>query len=214
MEVAGVGFQSRTSCALLPARLRALSRPSMGAFRAYAARGQRRGIPPRTTEYRRSHPYGRFRPGIPRTLRRSTFRVVCTARTVWFDSRQYKQNGCRSELISNRFSGGGGSRTRVLPRGRKASTGLGGRSSCRGAGGGPPRFRLRIPLGVPPVPRAWRGVSPGWVADRTRRSGRGTAGSVAIGAYAARARLPLLLAIESLPRVGDRRSTCDPRTRP
>jgi len=87
MEVAGVGFQSRTSCALLPARLRALSRPSMGAFRAYAARGQRRGIPPRTTEYRRSHPYGRFRPGIPRTLRRSTFRVVCTARTVWFDSR-------------------------------------------------------------------------------------------------------------------------------
>lgn len=85
---------------------------------------------------------------------------------------------------------------------------------CRGAGGGPSRYRLRSPLIVPPVPRAWRGVSPGWVAGRTRSSGLGAAGPVAIGAYAARARVPLSLALESLPRVGDRRSTCDPRTGP
>lgn len=110
--------------------------------------------------------------------------------------------------------GGGGSRTRVLTRGGKASTGLGGHSGCRGAGGGPPRYRLRIPLDVPPVPRAWRGVSPGRVTDRTRRSERGAAGSVAIGAYAARAKLPLSLAIKGLPRVGGRHSTCDPRAGP
>jgi len=112
------------------------------------------------------------------------------------------------------FFGGGGSRTRVLTRGRRASTGLGGHSDCRGAGGGPSRFRSRIPLNVPPVPREWRGVSPGRVTDRTWRSERGTTGSVVIGAYAARAKLPLSLAIESLPRVGDRHSTCDPRTGP
>ena len=168
MEVAGVGFWSRTSCALPSARLR---------------------------HSRRIH--------APR------LRWLGTC--LRFDSRRYKENGYRSLLNGSRLIGGGGSRTRVLIRETEASTGLGGHSGCRGAGGGPSRFRSRIPLRVPAAARAQRQVSSDRVADRTWRSEQRTTGSVAIGAYAARARVPLSLALESFPRVGGRNSTCDLR---
>ena len=73
----------------------------------------------------------------------------------------------------------------------------------------------------PPVSRLVSSVSFGQEPERASvayepygRSRRRSRGPVAIGAYAARARLPLLLAIKSLPNQEIGGSTCNPRSGP
>jgi len=159
--VTGVGFLSRTSCALLPARLQAGARSC-------------------------SHIGPPHRLPSPPLLK-------------------------SPRLKARAFFGGDGSRTRVLIREPGASTGLYDYSSCREPGGESSRYRLRILLNFPVVPQDEQQVSPGRVTNRSRRSERGTAGSVAIGAYAARAKLPLSLAIKVFVDFRCRHTTCNPR---
>ena len=71
----------------------------------------------------------------------------------------------------------------------------------------PPVFRvLSLPPSGPDGRQALVGVG------TVPRSGRRRSGSVAIGAYAARARVPLLLARKRLPNQEIGGSTCNPRS--
>ena len=159
MEAAGVGFQSWTSCPLLPAR-GACSRLHPCRLDRGASSNDR----------------------MPRGARSRSTPAWKMKRPPW------------REVFS--FSGGGGSRTRVPEREPQSVYRFirPFRLSRRGQRGGAPSLPYseispRSSFG----PRRYERASVGVVSSRGR-SRRRNRGPIAIGAYAARARVPLSLA--------------------